>query len=96
VPDHGQEVAHTTNFSGHNARARSQFEIVMIFWRSPSFPAPSVDAASLRARSYQTDVFDHTLLGLLGISGDYYDPRGDILSEKFESMPRTIGGKPYP
>ena len=38
VPDHGQDAAHNTNFSGHNARARSQYEILMIFWRSPVFP----------------------------------------------------------
>src|SRR5262245_11987516 len=96
VPDHGQDAAHNTNFSGHNFRARSQYEILMMFWRSPSFPAPAVDVAVLRARPYQTDVFDHTILGLLGICGDYYDPRGDIFSEKFEQQPRTIGGQPYP
>jgi len=96
VPDHGEDVAHNTNYSGHNARVRSQYEILMIFWRSPSFPAPAVDAAVLRARPYQTDVFDHTLLGLLGISGDYYDPRRDIFSEQFEALPRTIRGTAYP
>jgi heptose-I-phosphate ethanolaminephosphotransferase len=68
----------------------------MIFWRSPSFPALAVDTAVLRARPYQTDVFDHTLLGLLGISGDYYDPRRDIFSEQFEVLPRTIRGTAYP
>jgi heptose-I-phosphate ethanolaminephosphotransferase len=96
VPDHGQDAAHNTNFSGHNAEARSQFETLMIFWRSPSFPAPAVDAGMLRARPYQTDVLDHTLLGLLGISGDYYDPRRDIFSEQFETVARTIRGAPYP
>jgi heptose-I-phosphate ethanolaminephosphotransferase len=96
VPDHGEDVAHHTNFSGHNSRVRSQYEILMIFWRSSSFPAPAVDAAVLRARPYQTDVFDHTLLGLLGISGDYYDPRRDIFSEQFEVLPRTIRGTAYP
>jgi heptose-I-phosphate ethanolaminephosphotransferase len=96
VPDHGQDVAHNTNFSGHNARAKSQFETLMIFWRSSSFPAPAVDADALRARPYQTDVLDHTLLGLMAISGDYYDPRKDIFSEQFEKVARTIRGAPYP
>jgi heptose-I-phosphate ethanolaminephosphotransferase len=68
----------------------------MVFWRSPSFPAPAVDAAELRTRPYQTDALDHTLLGLLGISGDYYDPKGDIFSEQFEQASRTIRGAPYP
>ena len=96
VPDHGQDAAHNTNFSGHNARSRSQYETLMIFWRSPSFPAPAVEAGALRTRPYQTDVFDHTLLGLLGISGDYYDPRRDIFSKQFEQVARTIHGEPYP
>lgn len=96
VPDHGQDAAHNTNFSGHNARARSQYEILMVFWRSPSFPAPAVDVATLGARPYQTDVLDHTLLGLLGIAGDYYDPKHDILSPEFQPAPRSIQGMPYP
>ena len=96
VPDHGQDAAHNTNFSGHNARARTQYEILMIYWRSQSFPAPTVDRAALRARPYQTDVLDHTLLGLLNISGDYYDPRGDIFSESFKPASRSLRGKPYP
>jgi heptose-I-phosphate ethanolaminephosphotransferase len=96
VPDHGQDAVHNTNFSGHNFRAQSQYETLMIFWRSPSFPAPAVDAGALRVRAYQTDALDHTLLGLLGISGDYYDPRGDIFSGQFEKVARTIRGAPYP
>lgn len=96
APDHGQDAAHNSNFSGHNARSRSQFETFMVFWRSSSFPKPAVEASALRARPYQTDVFDHTLLGLLGISGDYYDPKRDIFSEQFEPVARTILGAPYP
>jgi len=96
VPDHGQDAAHNTNFSGHNARALTQYEILMIYWRSQSFPAPTVDRAALSGRPYQTDVLDHTLLGLLNISGDYYDPRADIFSENFQPAARSLRGKPYP
>ncbi len=96
VPDHGQDAAHYTNFAGHNARARSQYEIPMIFWRSSAFPLPRADPATLRNRPYQTDLLDHTLLGLMGIAGDYYDPRADIFSEAFEPAQRTLRGEPYP
>ena len=96
VSDHGQDVAHYDNFCGHNLRVRSQYEIPMIFWRSADFPAPGVDAAALGHRPYQTDVLDHTLLGLLGISGDYYDPRRDIFSDKFEPWQRVVFKRPYP
>jgi heptose-I-phosphate ethanolaminephosphotransferase len=95
VPDHGQDVAHYTNFSGHNARARSQYEIPMIFWRSASFPDPAVSPSSLGRRPFQTDILDHTLLGLLAIAGDDYDPRRDILSESFKPLPRSVNGRPW-
>jgi heptose-I-phosphate ethanolaminephosphotransferase len=95
VPDHGQDAAHFNNFCGHNARARSQYEIPMMFWRSASFPEPGVSSPRLRSRPYQTDVLDHTLLGLMGIAGDYYDPRRDIFSETFEPAPRSVNGQPW-
>jgi heptose-I-phosphate ethanolaminephosphotransferase len=96
VSDHGQDVAHYDNFCGHNIRVRSQYEIPMISWRSPDFPAPGVNTTALGHRPYQTDVLDHTLLGLLGISGDYYDPRRDIFSDKFEPWQRVVLKQPYP
>ena len=96
VPDHGQDAAHNNNFAGHNGNAITQYEIPMMFWRSPSFPAPPTDRASLAARPYQTDVLDHTLLGLMGITGDYYDRRHDILSPDFQPSPRSIRGEPWP
>jgi hypothetical protein len=66
----------------------------MAFWHSPSFPVPPVEQSTLAGRLYQTDVLDHTLLGLMGVSGDYYDPRKDILSTAFEPVPRMIPGQP--
>jgi heptose-I-phosphate ethanolaminephosphotransferase len=95
VPDHGEDVAHYSNFSGHNARVLSQYEVPMMFWRSPSFPAPTVEVAELRRRPYQMDYLDHTLLGLMGIVGDYYEPERDIFSPAFKPWQRTICGKPY-
>jgi heptose-I-phosphate ethanolaminephosphotransferase len=95
VPDHGQDAAHYNNFCGHNARVPSQYEIPMIFWRSASFPESGVSSSSLGSRPYQTDVLDHTLLGLMGINGDYYDPQRDIFSTAFEPVPRSVNGKPW-
>jgi heptose-I-phosphate ethanolaminephosphotransferase len=95
APDHGQDAAHLSNFCGHNAKARTQYEIPMIFWHSDSFPATLLACASLAGRSYQTDVLDHTLLGLMAITGDYYDSRNDILSAGFQPTPRTVRGQPW-
>ncbi len=95
VPDHGEDVAHYSNYCGHNARVLSQYEVPMVFWRSPSFAPLAVEDAQLRQRPYQLDFLDHTLLGMMGIVGDYYEPERDIFSEAFKPWPRTIWGEPY-
>ena len=96
VPDHGEDVAHYTNYAGHNNRVLTMFEIPMLFWFSRSFPLEVDDFGAVTDRPYQTDLLDHTLLGLLGIRGDYYNPAHDILAPGFEPSPRTVAGKPYP
>jgi heptose-I-phosphate ethanolaminephosphotransferase len=95
VPDHGHDAAHYNNFCGHNVNAQSQYEIPIMFWHADSFPSPQVDKISLASRAYQTDVLDHTLLGLMDIVGDYYDPHSDVLSAAFEPSRQTIQGGPW-
>jgi len=68
----------------------------MLLWFSRSFPLEVDDFGAVTDRPYQTDLLDHTLLGLLGIRGDYYNPAHDILAPGFEPSPRTVAGKPYP
>jgi heptose-I-phosphate ethanolaminephosphotransferase len=96
IPDHGEDVAHYSNFVGHNNRVLTMYEIPMLFWQSKQFPLALKDIESIGNRPYQTDILDHTLLGLMGIEGDYYDPRRNILSMDFEPIPRFAAGKPYP
>jgi heptose-I-phosphate ethanolaminephosphotransferase len=96
VPDHGEDVGHYTNFIGHNNRVPAMFEIPMVHWRSPSFPSYALTPEQLAERPYQTDLLDHTLLGLMGISGEYYDPAFDIFSPDFVVPSRVVAGKPYP
>ena len=96
VSDHGQDVVHHSDFSGHNQNAREQWEVPLVLWRSPD-SAPLPDAA-LTARPYRNDFLDHTLLGLLGIRGDLYDPELDLLSAEFNSgriLPRKMAGAQY-
>lgn len=95
VPDHGEDVAHYTNFVGHNHRVLAMYEIPMLYWRSDLSPVLSAPYEELANRPYQIDLLDHTLLGMLKISGDYYDPAGDILSPEFSPVPRFIAEKPY-
>ena len=96
APDHGEDVAHYSNFVGHNNRVAAMFEIPLLFWKSDRFPLDLTDEESLLTRPYQTDLVDHTLLGLMGIEGDYYDPSHDILSLDFKPESRFTAGKPYP
>lgn len=96
VPDHGEDVAHYTNFAGHNHRVPAMYEVPMVFWASAGFGTARIGADALRTRPYQLDVLDHTLLGLLAIDGDYYDPVSDILSGAFSPAARTMNGAPYP
>jgi heptose-I-phosphate ethanolaminephosphotransferase len=92
VSDHGQDVAHNTDYSGHNIRVRQQWEVPFVLWQSED-RASEVPAAELVARPYRADVLDHTILGLLGIRGDFYEPERDILSAGFKAekiLPRQV------
>jgi heptose-I-phosphate ethanolaminephosphotransferase len=96
APDHGEDVAHYSNFVGHNNRVPAMFEIPLLFWMSDRYPLELPDESSLLTRPYQTDLIDHTLLGLMGIEGDYYNSSHNILSMDFEPTPRFAAGRPYP
>lgn len=95
VPDHGEDVAHYTNFAGHNNRVASQYEVPMLFWRSATFEMPKTNMDKIRFRPYQLDVLDHTLLGLLAVTGNYYNSRHDIFSAGFQESPRIVAGISY-
>ena len=82
IADHGQDVSHHSNFSGHNAKVREMWEVPMLYWQSRPLP---VVKQQLALRPYQADHLFHTLLGRLGISGMLYDEKRDILSRNFDA-----------
>ena len=97
VSDHGQDVAHNTDYSGHNIRVRQQWEVPFVLWQSRD-RISAVPTADLIARPYQADVLDHTILGLLGIRGNLYEPERDILAAEFKAeriLPRQMRGASY-
>jgi len=96
VPDHGEDVAHYSDFIGHNSRVRAMYEVPMVFWATAGFEAERVGQDVLRTRPYQLDVLDHTLLGLLAVSGPYYEPANDIFSDQFHPAARMLNGARYP
>jgi heptose-I-phosphate ethanolaminephosphotransferase len=78
LSDHGQDVCHHSNYSGHNFKAKEQWEIPMIFWSSEK----QYDK-NITNYFYSADFIDHALLGLMDIEGDYYNPYLDIFSNHF-------------
>ncbi len=73
-PDHGEDVCHNDNFSGHNYKANEQWEVPFIFW-SPN--VTNMDK-NITTKAYQLDMMEHTILGLLGIDGEYYEEKSDL------------------
>ena len=92
APDHGEDVAHHNNTSGHNPKVREQWEVPMLAWQSSQSSA----SAHLGQRSYQNDVLDHSLLGLMQVKGPYYDPQHDIFATDFKAKPRWMNKTSYP
>jgi heptose-I-phosphate ethanolaminephosphotransferase len=83
ISDHGQDVSHNTDFSGHNYLAKEMWEVPMLFWSSKNFLEHS--RIPPLSTPYQADVINHTILGLLDISGIYYDSSQDIFNAKPEN-----------
>lgn len=98
ISDHGQDVVHNSDYSGHNIRVKEQWEVPLVVWRSQTKATGGEATDHLVTRPYQADVLDHTILGLLGIAGELYDPELDLLSEKFKQakiLPRRMKDADY-
>ena len=70
-PDHGEDVCHHNNFSGHNPQAKEQWEIPMLFWASK---IPKIDTT----QSYDLENIGSSILGLLKIDARSYHAEKDI------------------
>jgi heptose-I-phosphate ethanolaminephosphotransferase len=95
VSDHGQEVGHSRNFSGHSATDASGYEIPLIMWTNREDKVAAAPRDALEARPYQADVLDHTLVGLLDIRTASYQPADDLLSAAFKPPARFLNGRSY-
>ncbi len=74
IADHGQDVSHHNNFSGHNQKAAEQWQVPMLLWQAPLLQGQSISTP------FHADIVDHTILGLMHIQGEYYDKHSDILN----------------
>lgn len=74
--DHGQDVSHNDNFSGHNYKAKQQWKVPLIFW------AEGIKFSKNRSQKpVNLEYVNNTIIGLLGIQSDFYDEKNDIFRE---------------
>ena len=96
ISEHGEEVYDNTDSLGHgdltNLR-KNVFEIPFIIWLSEKCRAENPElekriSASVH-RPYMTDDLIHTILDIMGIETEDFDPTRSIINEKFNaSRPR--------
>lgn len=103
LPDHAEAVYDEgTGFAGHieeNAN-RHMIEIPLIFWASEKFRAkyPEKWAQIVRnaERPYMTDDMIHTVLDLVDVETEDYEPDRSIVNEDFDSQRvRMFDGADY-
>lgn len=77
VADHGQDVSHNDNFSGHNHKVEEMWEVPMLLWNSNGYfqEGKSIPPADV---SYQADRIESSVLSLLHIEGNYYKKEFDL------------------
>ncbi|MFK3737431.1 phosphoethanolamine transferase [Massilia sp. TN1-12] len=94
VSDHGQEVGHNRDFAGHSSLDASGYQVPLLVWTNRADKLAHMDQAAVEARSYRTDVLDHTLYGLLDIQARGYRPQDDLLSGQFALRGTDVGARP--
>ncbi len=80
--DHGQEVGHHRNFSGHTQQELSGFSIPMWLWVNEFWPEQY--PAQYAQRDFRSDWMDVVVQSLLGIRSAWYDAQHDILSPEYK------------
>ena len=100
ISDHGEDVFDGGRFLGHYDGIDDRYilEIPMIIWFSQQFSDAYPELAHRIAASihnpYMTDDIIYTVLDILGIETDEYDPKKSIINPQFDaSRPRTHAGR---
>ncbi len=105
VSDHGEEVGDVMDYFGHGilpwfSCSSGMLEIPFLIWMSEKCRAENPEleqkiAASVH-RPYMTDDLIHTMLDILGIETEDYDPSRSVINEKFNaSRPRRFQNAVY-
>ena len=78
--DHGQEVGHFRDFSGHSEQDESGYTVPLWIWSNRL--APALDSTALN-RPIRLDTLDQALQHLMGVRSRWYDPKQDFLSAQY-------------
>lgn len=104
ISDHGEEVYENGSvMTGHTPEEignRSVIEIPMIIWTSDKFremyPEKITALKNAENNPYRTDLIIHTILDLMDIQTESFDPTKSIINEKFDKFRvRIYNNKPY-
>jgi len=89
--DHGQEVGHTRNFTGHAPGRPTGHAVPLLVWPRQAY----AQAAGLESRPFNTARLEGTLVPLLRIETPLVNPHDDLLSATFHASPRHPGEHAY-
>ena len=104
ISDHGQELFEDgRNFMGHSDESLGNLgmiEIPMLIWASKSFSELYPEKVSALKNSvdkpYRTDLIPHTILDLMDIRTESFNPAKSIVNEKFDAaFERIYNSKLY-
>ena len=104
ISDHGQELFEDgRNFMGHSDESLGNLgmiEIPMLIWASKSFrelyPEKIAAISAAIDKPYRTDLIPHTILDLMDIQTESFNPAKSIVNEKFDAaFERIYNGKLY-
>lgn len=85
--DHGEEVGHTRDFTGHSPDEPGQV-VPLLVWTAHSRKAGRNSA--IEDRPFQTDVLDWTLLDLLHVRTRRDQPQDRLLADSFQLRERRL------
>lgn len=77
--DHGNEVGHVRNFAGHSPNTEAGYAIPLIYWGNAQTLLNNYED-----RLFITDNLDQSLLNLLQIHSNNYQPNRDIFSDAYQ------------
>ena len=85
VSDHGQEVGHQRNHTGHSPSTPAGYRIPLVVWRDRGLWPEAITQQPVRG-----DWLGMTLVSLLGLEWSGYDPSRDVTHPLYQWQPPAL------